>query len=135
MSETTPGDVFAAATNAFISGDAQGWLAHAHPDMVLEFPFAPPGRPRRVEGKAAVAQYLDAVPGQVDFEDVRVLHVHQAVDPATAVIEWTASGRIKATGAPYEMSYAVVITLRDGLMAGYREYWNPLVVLELAEQP
>ena len=55
MPEPTPGDVFAAATDAFVRGDAEGWLALAHPDIVLEFPFAPAGLPDRVEGKAAVA--------------------------------------------------------------------------------
>lgn len=134
MPEPTPGDVFAAATDAFIRGDAEGWLALAHPDIVLEFPFAPAGLPDRVEGKAAVAQYLHTAPGQIEFDDVRVLHTHQSLDPATAVIEWAATGHIKATGDPYEMSYAVVVTLVDGLMAVYREYWNPLVVRQLAEQ-
>ena len=134
MPEPTPGDVFAAATDAFVRGDAQGWLAQAHPDIVLEFPFAPPGLPDRVEGTAAVAQYLHTAPGQIAFDDVRVLHTHQSLDPATAVIEWSATGHIKATGEPYEMSYAVVVTLVDGLMAVYREYWNPLGVLQLAEQ-
>ena len=134
MPEPTPGDVFAAATDAFVRGDAEGWLALAHPDIVLEFPFAPAGLPDRVEGKAAVAQYLHTAPGQIEFDDVRVLHTHQSLDPATAVIEWTATGHIKATGEPYEMSYAVVVTLVDGLMAVYREYWNPLVARQLAEQ-
>ncbi len=131
----TPGQVFAAATNAFIAGDAPGWLAHAHPDMVLEFPFAPPGLPSRIEGKAAVEQYLHSVPGQVEFDDVTVLHEHQTTDADTAIIEWTARGHIKATGAPYEMAYAVAVTLIDGLMAVYREYWNPLVALELEHAP
>lgn len=129
MPDTTPIEVFTAATKAFTAHRADGWLAYAHDDIVLEFPFAPEGLPRRVEGKAAVEQYLQEVPGQVEFEDVAILRAHQTVDPATAVIEWTASGQIKATGAPYEMTYAVVVTLVDGLMAGYREYWNPLVGL------
>lgn len=127
----TPGRVFAAATNAFITGDAQGWLSHAHPDIVLEFPFAPSGLPSRIEGKAAVEQYLRSVPGQVEFDDVTVLHEHQTTDDDTAIIEWSARGHVKATGAPYEMAYAVVVTLIDGQMAVYREYWNPLVALEL----
>jgi ketosteroid isomerase-like protein len=42
---------------------------------------------------------------------------------------------VKATGAPYEMSYVVVLKTIDGQMALYRDYWNPLVVLELLESP
>ena len=133
MAETTPGEVFTAATTAIRHGDLDGWLARAHDDIVLEFPYAPAGRPTRVEGKAAVGEYLRAVPGQIDFEEVTRLDVHQTVDPDTAVIEWAARGRIKATGAPYEMTYVVVLTLADGLMKEYRDYWNPLVVADSLE--
>lgn len=130
MSETTPGEVFTAATTAFSRGDIDGWLARAHDDIAVEFPYAPPGRPARVEGKQAVGDYLRAVPAQIDFEEITNLEVHQSVDPATAVIEWAATGRIKATGMPYEMSYVVILTLVDGLMKEYRDYWNPLVLAE-----
>ena len=61
------------------------------------------------------------------------LDVHQTVDPDTAIIEWAASGHVKSTGAPYEMSYVVVLTLVDGKMALYRDYWNPLTVLDAIE--
>lgn len=137
MSDTstgrTPGDVFTAAMTAISSGDMEGWLAQCTDDVVVEFPFAPPGRPRRVKGKAAVGEYLAAYPGQIEFDEVTNLDVHQTVDPDTAVIEMTATGRVKATGAPYEMSYVVVLKTRDGRMALYRDYWNPLVVLEALE--
>jgi ketosteroid isomerase-like protein len=41
----------------------------------------------------------------------------------------TAAGTIKDTGGPYEMSYVVVLTVRDGRIAHYRDYWNPLKAL------
>ncbi|GAB7069089.1 nuclear transport factor 2 family protein [Mycobacterium hodleri] len=132
MTDSTPGAVFAAATAAISAGDVDGWLAHCRDDVVLEFPYAPTGRPRRVEGKPAVEEYLRAVPGQVEFERITRQHVHQTVDPDTAVIEWSVTGHVKATGAPYEMSYVVVLTLVDGLIAVYRDYWNPLTLLEAA---
>lgn len=127
----TPAEVFTAATNAFFADGPAGWLRHAHDDIVLEFPFAPEGWPGRVEGRTAVEEYLHAAPGQVDFSGFTLREAHQTPDPATAVVEWTATGVVTATGAPYEMAYVVIVTLRDGLLAGYREYWNPLVVMEL----
>ncbi|WP_029117674.1 nuclear transport factor 2 family protein [Mycobacterium sp. URHB0044] len=132
---TTPGEVFTQAMAAVSAGDLQGWMALCRDDIVIEFPFAPPGRPRRLEGKAAVEQYMRTVPAQIEFEEVANLEVHQTVDPQTAVIEMTAKGRVKATGAPYEMSYVVVLKTIDGQMALYRDYWNPLVVLDLLESP
>jgi uncharacterized protein len=88
-----------------------------------------------VEGKAAVGKYLEEYPGQIEFDEVKNLDVHQTVDPETAVIEMTATGRVKATRAPYEMSYVVVLKLVDGRMALYRDYWNPLVALEALQTP
>ena len=41
----------------------------------------------------------------------------------------------KSTGAAYDMSYVVVLTLVDGKMAVYRDYWNPLTVLDSIEMP
>lgn len=127
--------MFVEATEAIRTGDADGWLARCHDDVVLEFPYAPAGRPQRVEGKAAAGEYLRAVPAQISFERVTNLVVHQTVDPNTAIIEWSATGRVKATGAAYEMSYVVVLTVVDGKIAHYRDYWNPLTVLDAIEMP
>ena len=132
MTDSTPGAVFAAATAAIMNGDVDGWLAHCRDDVVLEFPYAPTGRPPRIEGKPAAEDYLAAVVEQVQFERITRQHVHQTVDPDTAIIEWSVSGHVKATGAPYEMSYVVVLTLVDGLVAVYRDYWNPLTLLDAA---
>ena len=51
------------------------------------------------------------------------------MNPDVAVFEMTAAGTIKDTGGPYEMSYVVVLTVRDGRIAHYRDYWNPLKAL------
>lgn len=130
MTDSSPGAVFAAATAAIMNGDLVGWLAHCRDDVVLEFPYAPTGRPRRVDGKPAAEDYLKAVVGQVQFERITRQRVHQSVDPDTAIIEWSVSGHVEASGAPYEMSYVVVLTLADGLIAVYRDYWNPLTLLD-----
>jgi uncharacterized protein len=130
MTHTDPGEVFTKATTAISEGDVDGWLAQCRDDIILEFPYAPPGRPSRVEGKQAVAEYLRDVLAQIKFERITNLHVHQTVDPQTAVIEWSANGHLKSNGAAYEMSYVVVLTLVDGLMAVYRDYWNPLTLLD-----
>jgi len=129
MTETMPGDVLVAATRAFAAGDVDGWLARAHDDIVLELPYAPPGSPSRVEGKTAVAEYLRTVPAGIDFQQLD-FDVHQTVAAEAAAVEWTAKGVVRATGAAYEMTYVVVLTLRDGLMRTYRDYWNPLVLLD-----
>lgn len=107
-------------------GDAQAWLNLCTEDVIFEFPFAPPGRPSKVEGKQALGEYLTAVPSRVEFDRLSNLETHQTLNPDVAIFEMTATGRVKDTGEPYEMSYVVVLTVRDGRIAHYRDYWDPL---------
>ena len=50
--------------------------------------------------------------------------------PDGFVLETSCEGVATHTGKPYNQQYISVITLRDGHIVHYRDYWNPLVVLE-----
>jgi len=124
---TTAVDVFGKLAQAGVEANDTGALLDlCADDVVFEFPFAPPGRPTRVEGKPALGEYLKAVSGRTRMEGVSNLEIHETVKPEVAIIEMTMTGTVRATGAPYEQSYVVVLTVRDGLIARYRDYWNPL---------
>ncbi len=41
-------------------------------------------------------------------------------------VEWTAAGRTVATSRPHRLDHFVVLTVRDGLIALFRDYWSPL---------
>lgn len=34
------------------------------------------------------------------------------------------------TGKPFDMTYIAVVTVQDGLITSYRDYWNPLTIQE-----
>jgi ketosteroid isomerase-like protein len=110
--------------------DMPGWIDLWAEDGVFEFPFAPPGFPRRLEGKAAVRDYIKDYPDHIDLAAFHDVQVHPTVDPDVLIVEMSAEGRMVATGKPYAMSYIYVLTVRDGKIVGYRDYWNPLVALE-----
>jgi ketosteroid isomerase-like protein len=99
-------------------------------DGVLEFPFAAPGYPARVDGRAAVTEYLRGYPGILDIREIPEPVLHQSVDPEVVVAEFEAAGTVVATGAPYRMRYIAVITVRDGEIQSYRDYWSPLAAAE-----
>lgn len=96
-------------------------------DIIFEFPFAPEGLPRRLEGRAALTAHMARLGPLIAFGDL----VLEAVYPSgeTVVLEFSCAGAGKATGLPYDQHYISVITLRDGRIAHYRDYWNPLTVL------
>jgi uncharacterized protein len=128
---TTAVDVFTKLAQVGVeTNDAGALVDLCADDVVFEFPFAPPGRPARVEGKLALGDYLKGISGRMRLEGVSNLEIHETVKPEVAIIEMTMTGTVTATGAPYEQSYVVVLTVRDGLIVRYRDYWNPLRVAE-----
>ncbi|MGW0537374.1 nuclear transport factor 2 family protein [Streptomyces sp. NPDC003032] len=100
--------------------------------MTEEFPFAPPGAPRRLDGKAAVRAYMTAYPDHIDLAAFPHVETHHTGDPDVVIVEMRAEGRSVATGRPFAMSYVAVVTVRQGLIARYRDYWDPLTALVIA---
>ncbi|MFF4621765.1 nuclear transport factor 2 family protein [Nonomuraea jabiensis] len=98
---------------------------------VIEFPFAPPGYPERVEGRTAVQRYLRGYPDLLDVQEITEKVVHQSVDPEVVIAEFEAAGLVVATGKPYRLRYVAVITVRYGEIQRYRDYWNPLAAAEI----
>jgi ketosteroid isomerase-like protein len=134
MSSQAPTEVFQQILAGLGSGDERALLDRCTDDVVFEFPFAPDGRPTRVEGKPAVGAYLAAVASLAIPERLTNLEMHQTVDPDVAVIEFRVAGRVRGTDASFERSYVVVLTVRDGLVVRYRDYWNPLASFAVASE-
>lgn len=127
---TAPADVYRTGLRLLLDKDIAGWVDLWADDAVFEFPFAPPGAPRRLVGKDAVRAYMADYPDHIDLRDFPDLTVHETADPAMIVVEMRAVGRVVPTDRPYEMTYVAVVTVTDGLIRHYRDYWNPLVALD-----
>ncbi|MEU6238385.1 nuclear transport factor 2 family protein [Kitasatospora sp. NPDC047058] len=127
---TPPAELYRHSLRLLLDKDIPAWVGLWAEDGVMEFPFAPPGRPRRLEGRGAVAGYMRDYPDHIDLHDFPDLRIHQSTDPGTIVVEMRGVGRVVATGRPFDMTYIAVVTVRDGRFTSYRDYWNPLAVLE-----
>lgn len=126
-----PTAMFHRATDALLAHDMAAFTALYADDAVMEFPFAPPGRPQRLDGRAAVEAYLDGYTDMVDIRRIHDVTVHRTADPDVIVAEMAASGFIVATGKPYTARYVAVLTIAGGLIRHYRDYWNPLMLQEV----
>ena len=126
---TSPADLYRHSLRLLLDKDIPAWVALWAEDGLMEFPFAPEGWPRRLEGRDAVAAYMRHYPDHIDLHDFPALHIHLTGDPETIVVEMRGVGRLVETGAPFDMTYIAVVTVRDGRIASYRDYWNPLAVL------
>jgi len=103
-------------------------------DGTLELPFAPPGVPRRIEGREAIrafiragAERLRAAPPHWQFRSVVV---HDTADPEVIVTEFEVHGL--SSGRPYQFANLQVMRVRQGEIVSLRDYWNPLDRPELA---
>lgn len=65
----------------------------------------------------------------IDVQSLSTMRIFGTDDPNVAIADWSLSGRVLTNGNPYEMSYATFATFRNGALANYREYWNPMVFL------
>jgi uncharacterized protein len=127
---TSPADLYRHSLRLLLDKNIPAWVALWAEDGVMEFPFAPDGRPRRLEGREAIAGYMRPYPDHIDLRDFPDLLIHQTTDPRTIVVEMRGVGRLVETGSPFDMRYIAVVTVRDGRITSYRDYWNPLAVLE-----
>ncbi|MFY1668424.1 nuclear transport factor 2 family protein [Plantactinospora sp. WMMB334] len=127
----TPAEVFDRAVRQLLAKDMNAFTDLYAEDAVMEFPFAPPGRPGRLDGREAVRAYLADYPDHLDVHRVHDVELHETTDPAVLVAEFVASGTVVATGADYSARYIAVLTIADGLIRHYRDYWNPLALAEV----
>ncbi|KAA0081733.1 nuclear transport factor 2 family protein [Mycolicibacterium sp. P9-64] len=125
-----PQELVSHAFGLLLAQDVAAFAGLWAEDGVLEFPFAAPGYPALVEGRAAIAEYMRGYPDILKIEEIPQPVVHQSVDPEVVIVEFEASGTVVATGAPYRMRYIAVITVRDGEIQRYRDYWSPLAAAE-----
>ncbi|MFF4470033.1 nuclear transport factor 2 family protein [Streptomyces sp. NPDC001599] len=123
-------DLFRHGLRLLLDKDIDAWVGLWADDGVAEFPFAPDGRPRRLEGREAVAAYMRHYPDHIDLHDFPELRIHETTDARTVVVEMRGVGRLVRTDAPFDMTYIVVVTVEDGRFTSYRDYWNPLAVME-----
>ena len=115
--------------DTFLAKDMKGWADLCDENVVAEFPFSPDPATRKLVGRAAVYAYIKDYPKAIDIKAIPTLKIHATDDPNVAIAEWSVSGRVISNGNPYELSYATVVTVRNGLIVNYREYWNPQAFL------
>src|SRR5690242_13264078 len=85
-----PREAFEAFQRAVLSGELGLRGDSCAEDVVVEFPFARPGMPRRIEGRdqflAFASERRDALP--IRFEEFRNVVVHETADPEMIIAEY-----------------------------------------------
>ncbi|HEX4224686.1 MAG TPA: nuclear transport factor 2 family protein [Pseudonocardiaceae bacterium] len=122
----TPRELLNQALDLILAKDMSGFADLWAADGTMEFPFAPPGWPGRLDGREAVREYLRDYTDAFDVKTVTERAVHETTDPEVIIAEIEIDGVLVRTGRPYERRYISVLTVRDGHIADYRDYWSPV---------
>ncbi|MCH5676984.1 nuclear transport factor 2 family protein [Streptomyces gilvus] len=127
---TAPADLYRHGLALLLKKDIPAWIDLWDDNGVFEFPFAPDGWPQRLEGKAAIADYMRDYPDHIDLHDFPHVHIYQTTAEQTIVVDMRAVGRLVTSDSAYDMTYIAVVTVENGRITHYRDYWNPLVLVQ-----
>jgi uncharacterized protein len=123
-----PRELFERFQRLVLSNDPDAMGQLAADDIVVEAPFAPPGRPRRLVGRDQLLAYgrprRAALPAS--FEEFRDVVIHDTADPEVIIAEYVMAGTVTTTGQRASAPFLAVITARDGKIVHWREYQDTL---------
>jgi ketosteroid isomerase-like protein len=97
----------------------------------MELPFAPPGMKTLLQGRDVVAAHFEMATKLIEFSTMSDVVTPETGDPEVVIVEFAGSGKGLTTGEPYDQRYISVIRVRDGYIAHYKDYWNPIAVLRI----
>jgi ketosteroid isomerase-like protein len=105
-------------------------------DVVIESPFAPPGRPRRIQGRREFLAYARAGRASlpVRFEQCREIAIHETTDPEVIVVEYELAGIVTTTNQRGAATFISVLRVRNGRILHWREYQNVLAIAQALGQ-
>jgi ketosteroid isomerase-like protein len=125
-------EVFEQAKRLSLAKDLDGCADLFALNGVHELPFAPPGIPRRLEGRETLREYFAAITGtplkHTRFENMTV---YETADPGVIIAEYDAHGTVTSTGRSYQLRYVQVMKVQEGQITLWRDYWDPLASAEL----
>jgi ketosteroid isomerase-like protein len=113
---------------AVVSPDP-GDLADCYAEhVVIEMPFAPPGLipPRTETTREALRARFRAGMAVRRYTALANVRVHECADASTVIVEYDVRGLMQGTGEAFELTFVMVMTLRDGLIVHTRDYADPI---------
>jgi uncharacterized protein len=104
-------------------------------DAVFEYVITVPGYPRRVVGRAAVAELYRPYGDTFFLDRCFDLTVHHDREARVVVLEYASEGRAVHSGVAYRNRYISVVTIIDRKVARWRDYLDPMAVFDAIGWP
>lgn len=115
-------------TERYVQKDLAAFLDLFADDIIFEFPYAQAPNPKRLNGKAAMQQYLERLADVLEIHSFTSPIIHVSANSPVFFAQFEAHGTNLEKGSPYEQHYISVVQVKDGKIARYQDYWNPLAI-------
>ena len=102
-------------------------------DGVFTYPFAGPGMPGELVGRAAIREFFGGrgeARAMLRMDGVDAV-IRETDDPEVVVAEIRHHGWSHVNNAPYRHTAVGVIRVREGLIVHYDDYMNPIATAQL----
>ena len=100
-------------------------------DAVFEMPYAPEGFERRIVGRDNIIAFVETIPAMIDAENLHDVQLETYnSDPGEIVAEYKSDMVIKPHGVEYRNEYVSRFTVRDGQIARFAEYYDPIPLVD-----
>ena len=107
--------------------DMDFWWENSHPELSLEFPFAPSIKmPEHVSGFADSKAYLLNVVEKLAGLKFYDLRVTPAADPDVVFLQY--KGSCPGHHGQYQQRYVTQMCFKEGKLSLFCEYWDTAVV-------
>lgn len=125
---------FRGVLDALARGDVEAVVRLHTEDVTIEYPFAPPGFPALVRGRAELRAFEQAIADRVATCAFRDVRIRALADEDGLLAEYRGEVTL-ASGRPYANTYCAVVRCRDGLLHHVRKLYDPLVIVAAGLEP
>jgi ketosteroid isomerase-like protein len=131
----TASELASAFATALAAGDADAAVARCADDVAMVMMYPPPGADGVIRGRDAVREMFArpqrAMAGFAGTTPV----VHDVVGGRLAIAELAVSGTVRATGRPYKNRLCFFVSVKDGKITEFREYFDSAAAREALGRP
>ena len=99
-------------------------------DAIIEYVVTVPGYPRKIVGREALAELYRGYGDTIVQERSSDVFAYYDREKSVAVLEYTIHGTNVRNGKPYLNRFISVITVNDRKIVHWRDYLDPLLVIE-----
>ena len=110
--------------------DGDRYFDYFADDIVMDFVYAPPGTPPSITGRDTIIDSWRGYGHIITLDRMSDAKFFATDDPGVVILEYSSHGSGVATGKPYHQKYVSIVTIRERKIVHWRDYSNPLVVID-----